>query len=447
MLASQSESLSLTEISIDSIFDTLKLNSNFFRTLPRFKKVNYQATIKFLNDYKTQSKEQSQKQVKDCLETLYHLGQIPEWELIDSVLINILKLPIYLNPAVTNLSLPVAEYLLFQGSYQTLINTTKELINTLKNSTHINHVLLLKARALAGLNQEPTQIFQILKTIAINSHPESLQHLEANCHLAMYQVGLGHYQEGIISLQNLLTIINHKLQNKFLSDYQIIYELKTEILEILAYYEMNRSNFTKASQIYDEVITLRQELGLIHKMINPQVHQGIILRRNSQYEQGIKILTNAQEQAKLINNLDAQTFIAHHLAYIYLNQGNVTQAKPLAKIAFEGYQKLDNFRGISDCYEQLGLINLAENNFDEAQQNFQIALTMRQSISNLHGAASCLLDLALAYWHQKRIIKSIIFLFKGFYAYAKLGILNKVRLRRMLKLAYTWTFGKRDWTM
>jgi hypothetical protein len=93
------------------------------------------------------------------------------------------------------------------------------------------------------------------------------------------------------------------------------------------------------------------------------------------------------------------------------------------------------------------LINLAENNFDEAQQNFQIALEIRQSISNLHGAASCLLDLALAYWHQKQLIKCIIFLFKGFYSYAKLGILNGVRLRRMLKLAYTWTFGKRDWTM
>lgn len=444
---SQSES-SLGKVTfIDSTLDVLNLNAGFFLALPRFKKVNYKAAIKFLTDYKNQAKVSSSQKVKDCLETLYHLCQVPEWELTDCVLINILKLPIYLNPAVTNLSLPLTDYIIFQGSYQTLISISTELMGILKNLNHINCVLLLKARALAGLNQEPSQVFQIFKTIVFNSHPESLQSLEANCYLAIYQIGLGDYQEGIMSLQNLLKTINYKLQNKSLSDHQAIYELQTDLLETLAYYEMNQSNFTKASQIYDKVITLRQKLGLIHKIINPQVHQGIILRRNGEYEQGIKILTKAQEQAKLINNFDLQIFISHHLAYIYLNKGNVIQAKELAQVAFKGYQKLDNLRGISDCYEQLGLINLAENSFNEAQTNFEASFKIRQSISNFHGSASCLLDLALVYWHQRQILKSIILLFKGFYAYAKLGILTKVRFRRMLKLAYTWTFGKRDWTM
>ncbi|WP_254174024.1 tetratricopeptide repeat protein [Planktothrix pseudagardhii] len=434
----------LYQNSIDLILEQLNLDSAFFKTLPRFQRMNYKATVRFLSDYKTHSDEQSSQKVNNSLEALHHLCTIPEWVLTDSTIITIFELPIAINPSTTNLLIPLSEYLSFKGSYQTLLGVTQEIIDSLKTSSKIlNDILLLKAIALSSLNQNPIQVFQILQEISATSHPQSLQHIKANCHLAMYQVSLGNYQDGIRNLQKWLVIIDENLkhQNLAQSDFQLD-DIKTGMLEILAYYEMNASHFDQALEIYEQVISLRKERGLIHRIITPQVHQGIILRRKGQYDQGIKILQNAQEKAQQINDIQAQVFIAHHLGYIYLNQRNLTEAKKLATIAFEGYKKLDDFRGISDCYEQLGLINLAENDGETAIQNFKIALEIRQTIFNLHGTASCLLDLALAYWYQKQILKSFFFLIKGFQSYAQVGILNGVRFRRMLKIAYTWILGR-----
>lgn len=434
----------LYQNSIDLILEQLNLDSAFFKTVPRFQRMNYKATVIFLSGYKTHSDEQSSQKVKNSLEALHHLCTIPEWVLTDSTIITIFELPIAINPSTTNLLIPLSEYLFFKGSYQTLLGVTQEIIDSLKISSKIlNDILLLKAITLSSLNQNPTQVFQILKEISATSHPQSLQHIKANCHLAMYQVSLGNYQDGIRKLRKWLVIIDENLkdQNLTRSDSRLD-DIKTGMLEILAYYEMNASHFDQALEIYDQVISLRKKRGAIHRIITPQVHQGIILRRKRQYNQGIKILQNAQEKAQQINDIQAQVFIAHHLGYIYLNQGNLTEAKRLAIVAFEGYKKLDDFRGISDCYEQLGLINLAENDGEAAIHNFKIALKIRQAILNRHGTASCLLDLALAYWYQKQILKSFLFLIKGFQSYAQVGILNGVRFRRMLKIAYTWILSR-----
>ncbi|MBD2482703.1 lipopolysaccharide assembly protein LapB [Planktothrix sp. FACHB-1365] len=436
----------LYQNSIDLILEQLNIDSAFFKTLPRFQRMNYIATVRFLRGYKTHPDEQSSQKVKNSLEALYHLCTIPEWVLTDSTIITIFELPIAINPSTTNLLLPLSEYLFFKGSYQTLLGVTQEIIDSLKTSSKIlNDILLLKAITLSSLNQNPTQVFQILQEISATSHPQSLQHIKANCHLAMYQVSLGNYQDGIRNLKKWLVIVDENLkhQNLAQSDFQLD-DIKTGMLEILAHYEMNASHFDQALEIYDQVINLRKKLGLIHRIITPQVHQGIILRRKRQYDQGIKVLQNAQEKAKQINYIQAEVFIAHHLAYIYLNQGNLIEAKKLAIVAFEGYKKAENYQGISDCYEQLGLINLAENKCEQAIQNFKIALEMRQASLNRHGTASCLLDLALAYWHKKQIMKSIFFLIKGLQSYAQLGILNRVRFMRMLKIAYSWTLGKQN---
>jgi hypothetical protein len=95
----------------------------------------------------------------------------------------------------------------------------------------------------------------------------------------------------------------------------------------------------------------------------------------------------------------------------------------------------------------MGFICLAQRKFDQAENYFQRSLDTRKKIGNRHGTASSTLDLALAFWNKRNFFKSIFYLVKGFYLYYKLGILNRTRFHRMLKLALIWTFGNKKWTM
>jgi tetratricopeptide (TPR) repeat protein len=200
--------------------------------------------------------------------------------------------------------------------------------------------------------------------------------------------------------------------------------------------------------LYTEIIETRKKYGISHKLIVPLVHQGVVMRKMGNYNKAIKYLKQASTKSIEINNPLYLIWIDHHLAFVYLNQGKDIQiVENLSKNAFEGYKKLEDPKGISDCYEQQGFIYLAKDEIDKAEKNFELALNLRKSIGNLHGTASSVMDLGLVLWHKKRYLKSIKFFFQAFYLHYKLGILNHIRFYRLLKLIYVWIIDKRNWNM
>jgi tetratricopeptide (TPR) repeat protein len=301
---------------------------------------------------------------------------------------------------------------------------------------------MLQGRALAAISNCAEQACHVFEQICLTSSVDSDIYIEAIARLGIRKVGSGIYQKGIPNLKKSLQFLeNHPRQNLLLID------LKTDILETLAYYEMNCSRFDRAIELYEEVIDLRHQHNIIHKTISPLVHQGIILRRKKDYERAIELLKKAKKITQVIPNQNNPVFIDHHLGYVYLNQGNIDLAEKCCESSLQGYKNIENDRGISDCYEQLGFICLAKNKFDDSEKYFEKALNTRISIGNIHGAASSVLDLALISWHKKRYLIAIKFLLQGFKYYYELGILNRIRFTRMLNLAYVWTLGKRNWTM
>ncbi|OQW92677.1 MAG: hypothetical protein BWK78_00955 [Thiotrichaceae bacterium IS1] len=378
------------------------------------------------------------------LESLHHLCETKDWERIKIILI----VPISLGSPMAGESLPLCEYLIFKGLHRELLVATQEIIESLgKTGIDLSYAKLLMARSYAGMADRMAE--NLFEEIVSKSSPSSEIHLVATAHLGIFQTDLGSYQKGIPNLQKSLAMINQLLDSHVQLDSIFrIQELKTEVLESLALYEMNRSHFQKAMTLYEEVITLRKQHGLFHKLIDPLVHQGVLFRRMKNYEQAIQSLEEARKMATELDNNLSVIWCEHHLAYVLLNQGKeIARAEALAKSSLKGYEELERPRGTSDGYEQLGLIYLSKDDFVRAEQYFQKALDIRKSIRNLHGTAASVLDLALVSWHKRQYFRAIGLLFQGFKLYFQLGILNPTRVVRMLKLAYTWIFGKKDWTM
>ena len=303
---------------------------------------------------------------------------------------------------------------------------------------------MLKARALSGISDRVEDGWNLFEKICRQEPTYSGLYIEAKTSLGISKIELGFYQEGLQHINTVLTLIDS--HNKINSSSKI-QELKADILSTQGYYEMNLSHFAQAIELYKQAATLLKNLGLEHKLISPLAHQGIIMRKMGKYEQAFNYLIEAQKTAIKINNELDIAWINHHLAYVFLNQGKTEFAQKLSESSLEAFRKIERKRGISDCYEQLGLINLAQKKYDEAETNFKRSLNIRISINNRHGEASSLLNLALSSWDKKQYLKSLGFLFKGFKLYFKIGVINRVRFVRILKLAYTWTIGRRDSTM
>ena len=406
---------------------------------------DYIAAINWLTDYKPKSDTSSLEQVHGYLEAIHHLCKVQADKLINFLL----AIPITtVDSVVEKLPLPLCDYLTFKGLYRNLLEISNEIISSFsKGETDLNSVFILKARALegSGLLKDAQDIYE---KVGLQSVPDSANHIEATACLGMCQIQAGLYQIGVSNVHKALILIESFLDvNADLKSRLRFVELKADIFNNLAYFEMSQSNFEKSIKLYLEVFEIRKANKIVYKLVDPLVHQGILLRRIGEYNRAILRLTEAREKAREVKDEQAMTWIAHHMAWVLLNQGNVLLAEEQGNISLDGYKKVENKRGISDSYEQLGFIYLAQDRIKDAKENFELAYTIRKEIGNRHGLASSMLGLALYYWHKRQYLEFAKFLINGFKQYYQIGVFNRARLLRILNLAYVWTIGKKNWTM
>jgi tetratricopeptide (TPR) repeat protein len=399
------------------------------------KKVQYKAVKNYIN------KAQSSDKVTNYTEVIHHLCQLQHWEGIKIVLNEKIVLHNYYQnqnqyeistkPYEWDISIPMHEYLIFNQKANELLKICQEILNFMQRKENKNifwFVNLLKAKAMSQMSETLEEGAEVFQEIINSSECEIEIYVEALMSLGIRRVRSGLYQQGIQDLHQVLSIIDREELNERMKS------LKTEVLETLAFFEMNSCRFQSAIQLYSDVIEDRKQLRLFHQIAHPYAHQGIAMRKSGDYEQARIVLEAAMTYAYQENVVG---WIEHHLAFVFLNQGNLDAAKKYSQDALESYKKFEGLAGIADCYEQIGLIKLAEQKFDEAEKDFQKSLNIRRQMSNRHGAASSMLDLSVANWSKRKLFKAIYYGLWGLYWYFRLGILNTSRLNRILKFFTT----------
>ncbi|MEW6492362.1 MAG: tetratricopeptide repeat protein [Cyanobacteriota bacterium] len=429
------------------------------------------AVKNWLKRYKTKHDASALEQVISYLEALHHLCQIREWQYISSIL----STEVDVNDSIEEFSLSLYDYLIFKGLNTTLLKSSQEIIITFKDaSIDLSNVTIFKARALAATGKfiEACDIFKEIYFQLSQLPDDSETFLAAKVHLCICQAQLGIYSPTITDLQQALITINNKLDSyKSLS----LLQLKTGILESLAFCNMNHGKFREALELYSQTIKIKRDNKLfISNLSTSLVHQGIIYRRinppnlyifrlfykgyknkilseaiEENYELAKEYLMEAKSLAELVADTNGIALSTHHLAWVFLNQGKKLLAEEYCNISIKEYIKREDERGASDCYEQLGRIYLSRGNeyLDEAEENLRKSMNIRTDIGNRHGIASCILNLSFVSWHRGQYLEALAYLFKSFYAYWRIGVLNFSRLAKMLALFYVWTLGKRNWTI
>ena len=201
--------------------------------------------------------------------------------------------------------------------------------------------------------------------------------------------------------------------------------------EIAAYY-LNQRNLDKALAMYLEIEERYKEMG-VQPSDNILLMLGVVHRQKKLYERSIEYLDQLYRHTDALKKLSGMATAAHHMAWVYLYQGNLEQARLYCGRALAYYEDIHDPRGLSDGYEQLGAVFLEEDKPAEAIPILEHSANIRKQIGNQPGLASSLRRLAFAHLFQKQYVLALICALQSLGLYIRLRMLSRQRTLSLLR--------------
>lgn len=298
-------------------------------------------------------------------------------------------------------------------------------------------MLLLMSEAQNALGQWEERAASIQAAMEASEVEDPPTYARAVLSLGRLQLNQGDYETALETLSEAERLLSKQ------SNYEGVATARSEV----AAYYLNRRELDKALSLYKEVDRLRRQEGITEASNHTLLMLGVVYRKKEEYEQATTYLQRMLERGQSQSNPGAMATAAHHLAWVRLNQGNVSEARRQCGRAMALYEDIGDLRGTSDAYEQLGLIMLAEGRTNESLSYLERSLEMRRELGNQHGVASSLRHLAVAQFMRGQLLTAVRNSWRSLSIYRRLGVLSRRRLSAILREAIDWIVKRRWWTV
>jgi tetratricopeptide (TPR) repeat protein len=298
---------------------------------------------------------------------------------------------------------------------------------------NLGWLLLLRSEAQNALGQWDEAMDSIRMAVEASYGKDPQSHSRALLALGSLQLNQGDYKVALETLAQAERLLSEQ------SNYEGVATVRSQI----AAYHLNRRELDKALSLYMEVDQLRRRTGAAEASDHTLLMLGVVYRKKRLFEQSITHLQQLLERGEKNNNRGAMATAAHHLAWVHLDQHNLTEAQQLCGRAIELYTEIGDLRGLSDAYEQLGMLSLAQGRGKDALPYLEQSLDMRRRLGNRHGSASSLRYLAIAHFRLGHPSVAIWYLRQTLSTYQRLGMLNRRQAVAILRKLLVWLVGKR----
>ena len=327
------------------------------------------------------------------------------------------------NETLLDFTRLMAPFLKQRAFLSVLLNFCKSAIVACESiGTNSGWVHFLEYEAHYALGDWNSALGDIQAAITVSHGKDLGIYAQAVLSLGRLKLNQGYYQEAL----EILGQAEHLLLKQ--KDFEGLASAKAEE----AAYYLNRDELDKALELYLEADRIYRQSGTLGPTDHTLLMLGVVYRRRGEYAKAIQYLQELLEHGKGQKNNNAIAAASHHLAWTFLNKGNLIQAKALGEEAKRLYQKNQDPRGESDAYEQLGLIAITDGDKDKALNYLKQSLYMRRILGNRHGVTSCIRRLALIYFRSGDFLRGIAYLAYGLFSYWRLGMLSRQRLRSIL---------------
>lgn len=260
---------------------------------------------------------------------------------------------------------------------------------------------------------------------------------KATLELGRLLLNQGHYDQALVLLAEAEDLLDDP------SNYELLAIARSEV----AAYHLNRGELDQALALYEEADQLRRRAGATQASDHILMMLGVVYRKKGIYEYAIDYLQQLLARGEMQGNQSAVATAVHHLAWVYLNMEELSQARHYCGKAMALYEEMDDPRGVSDAHEQLSLIFLAEGRYKEAIVHLDESLKMRRQLGNQHGVASSLRHLALVHWQMGQWLVAAKEMGTSLKIYWQIGVLSRRRFFNVWREFFEWWYRRQRWTM
>lgn len=289
--------------------------------------------------------------------------------------------------------------------------------------TNSGWVLLLRYEAHIFLGEWDEALKNAQAAIKVTQNTDPANHAKAMLALGRLQFNRGDYPVALNTLAQAQSL---------LMEAQDIEGAATAQAEVAAYY-LNRGELDKALSLYLEVDKLRRQINPTDPSNHSLLMLGVVYRKKQEYQKATAYLLELLRRSEAHDNRVAIATASHHLAWVYLDQRNMSEAYCLATRARQLYLEINDPRGVSDSDEQLGMIALISEDFEAAETFLKRSLTVRQQLGNQQGAASSLRNLSILYVCKGNVWLGLRYLWHSCAIYWRLGVLSRWRILVMTR--------------
>lgn len=241
---------------------------------------------------------------------------------------------------------------------------------------------------------------------------------QATFALGRLQINQGNFKVALSTMAQA-----EKLFDK-IGDQAKVLEVQSEV----AAYHLNRRNLDRALELYLEIDRNYRKNVSNESSDHSLLMLGVVYRQKKSYQQAIFYLSELYRRGTKLNHLSVVATSAHHLAWTYLALGNTDEARRLCGQAIALYEEIQDPRGLSDSWEQIGAILLKQGRPKEALPYIKQSAEMRRFLGNYPGLVSSLRQEAFAFIMDGDYIRGLFLITKILFQYLRLGLLSRERI-------------------
>lgn len=354
--------------------------------------------------------------------------QPPDWQLLDAELPNLLKTMEWLSQQkmrefpeqLLQMVIAFADYANAHSLNHVVMKYLPVCLKAAKHRTrYLSKALLVGYQASWAIGSWDQAMRYIKQAVKVSETGDAQVHHQAMKYLGSSQINRGEYQEALRTLQKA-----HKL-----SEQRNDLEGEIDAIREEAAYYLDKDEYGMALNMYQGI----EKYELNHRgerSIHTLLMLGVVYRKMKLLEEATRMFKNilALPAEKLTQNDRATTL--HHLAWVRCDQKRFAEAKSLANQALEIYQNGQNFRGISDVFEQIGEIAFFEGDTAVAEKNYIACASSRRRLHNQPGYASITRRLSKLYQSEGKSLKGLHYLILSTVTYLRVGNLTPARMKR-----------------
>jgi len=200
------------------------------------------------------------------------------------------------------------------------------------------------------------------------------------------------------------------------------------MMEEAAFY-LDKDQYKEALARYLEIASLERECeGSVS--VSTKLMLAVVYRKMKDFTQSENLLVEILSLPSELLTSNERATTLHHLGWVLVEKKQYPQALQVANEAFEIYQSIQNYRGTSDAFEQLGEIAFFEGDNINGERYYRLCAETRLRMHNLPGYASITRRLSKLYFANKHPFLANKYLFISAFTYLRVGNLNLARIKR-----------------